>query len=170
MRHLRGHQERQLGSYLGTGEGRGVKVSDAISGLNNGALSAGLTFMHFLGRVFFPPSAYKPTAPVSHSVFPGKNQFTMSAGSQLLRAELLVQIISLKVGYELKIAAKYISHQTRFQTRITRGSGGDRPFMFLFPVSNAAVEISSCRSRIILTFPVRFSSQIPFSNRVADVN
>lgn len=163
MRHLRGHQERQLGSYLGTGEGRGVKVSDAISGLNNGALSAGLTFMHFLGRVPPPPSsAYKPTAPVSHSVFPGKNQFTMSAGSQLLRAELLVQIISLKVGYELKIAAKYISHQTRFQTRITRGGGGDQPFMFLFLVSNAAVEISFCRSRIILFFLVRFSSQIPF--------
>lgn len=99
MRHLRGHQERQLGSYLGTAEGRGVKVSDAISGLNNGALSAGLTFMHFLGSVFFfSSSAYKPTAPVSHSVFPGKNQFTMSAGSQLLRAELLVQIISAQSG------------------------------------------------------------------------
>lgn len=34
----------------------------------------------------------------------------MSAGSQLLGAELLVQIISLKVGYELKIEAN-TSHQ-----------------------------------------------------------
>lgn len=36
----------------------------------------------------------------------------MSAGSQLLGAELLVQIISLKVGYELKIEAN-TSHQNQ---------------------------------------------------------